>query len=102
LPYLAQLQDTAAEFDGGAHRIGASGLRIDAVERGAGAYHVEMGLFAQKNSRRVRKRSGNAAIQKAQLAKLPDLTGVKRMVGQFGAGQMTHQQREAVAFVAQA
>ena len=89
--HLAQLQDPSAQFDGVAHRIGTARRRIDAVERGARARHLEMRVFAEKNARGVRERRGKAVIEGAQLAKLPDLAGVERMVRKLGARQMTHQ-----------
>ena len=41
---------------------------------------------------------GEPAKQDADFAKQPDLLVVERMVGRVGAGEMAHQQREAVVF----
>ena len=55
-----------------------------------------MRWFAEEDAGGVGERSRNALIEHAQLAEEPDLTCVERMVGDLCAGEVAHQQRDAV------
>ena len=46
----------------------------------------------------IGERGRNAPVQDADFAKQPDLPVVHWMVGRVRAGEMAHQQREAVVF----
>ncbi len=61
-----------------------------------------MRLVAEKDAGRVGERRGNAAIEHAHFAEQADLFFVERMLGVLGAGEMAHQQRDAVIFGADA
>ena len=80
------------------HRIGSARRRIDAVKRDSRPRQIEMGRCAEKDAGGVGERGRDAVKQHAQLAKEPDLNGVERMIRHFGAGEVAHQQRDAVVF----
>ena len=93
---IAHLQNAAGQFDDTLHRIGLAGRRIDAVERGARPRQIEMRRVAEKDAGRIGERSRNAGIEHVQLAKQFDLRGIERMIGRVGAGEVAHDQRDAV------
>ena len=53
---------------------------------------------AEEDAGGIGERGGHPAIQDADFAEQPDLLVVHRMVGRVGAGEMAHQQREAMVF----
>ena len=55
-----------------------------------------MRRIAEENAGGIGERGGNAEIQRTDFAKLPDLARIERVPGDLGAGEMTHQQRDAV------
>ena len=100
--HVAHLHDARLQFDHRAHRIALRRGRIDAVERDARAHHVAMGGGAEEDAGRIGERGGDAAIEDAHLAECADLAGVERMLRLLGAGEVAHQQRDAVVFGADA
>ena len=92
----ADLNDAALEFDHRPHGIVPAGRRVRAVERNAGAHQVAMHRAADEDAGRIGKRGGQPAKIDPDVAKQPDLLVVQRMVGRVGAGEVAHQQRQAV------
>ena len=55
-----------------------------------------MRRLAEEDAGGIGERGGDAVVEQVQLAKQPDLGGIERVIGDFGAGEVAHQQRDAV------
>src|SRR6202021_2812355 len=64
----ADLQDAPAQLDDALHRVGPARCRIDAVERGPGPRQIAQRRIAEENAGGIGQRSGNAAVEAAQIA----------------------------------
>ncbi len=95
---LAHLRDPALEIDHRAHGIFLAGNRISAEQRDAGPHQIAMRGAAEEYPGRIDQRGRHAAKQDPDLAKQPDLPVVHRVIERFGAGEMAHQELEAVPF----
>ena len=76
--------------------LSPSGGGIDPEQRRAGPHQIAIDGAAEHYPRGIGERGRDAAIHDADLAKNPDLLVVHRVVGNFTAGELTHQQRNAV------
>ena len=95
---VAHLHDARlAASTTGAHRVGLARRRIAAVERDAGAHQVVM-RRARRGRCRTNWRARPAMPRNSarDLAEALDLLVVERMVRLLGAGEVAHQQRDAV------
>ena len=75
---FADLQDSALQPDDLAHRVGAAGLRVDAVERGAGADEIEVKLAPEKDA-------GGRGEAGRQVGEAPSRGSKARRVGSHSA-----------------
>ena len=93
---VAHLDDAALERDHRLHQVLRGRRRVDAVERRAWPHHVAMGGGAEKDAGGIGERGGDAAEQVAQLAEPLGLDIVEVVTGGLGAGEMGHDERDAV------
>src|SRR5499433_3662962 len=87
---VAYLQNSALQPDDLTHRIGAARLRVDAIERGAGAHEVKVKLRPEKHAGGRSKTGGQVGEAPSRSCKALELDVIERMPWFVRTGEMAH------------
>src|SRR5437588_1207458 len=85
---FAYLQDPALQLHDLVHRVGAAGLWVDAIQRGAGAHEVEVEIRSEKDAGGRGETGGEIRQTPSRRSKALVLDVVQRMRWFVRAGEM--------------
>src|SRR5689334_24511160 len=85
---VAYLQDSALQLHDLAHWVGAAGLRVDAIQRGARAHEIEVEIRSEKDAGGRGETGGEIRQPPSRRRKVLVLDVVQRMRWFVRAGEM--------------